>query len=146
TPGTSVESLKKEAKARLKDLRARDPRSTTTLRDVQHTIAQEYGCDGWATLVDRIDAARTGAGAHVDPLFALMEAAGTGNLARAPEILDAHPDVVNGFATFPGHDGRRTPLHFAVAHEPIVKLLLERGADPNIRDDGDNAYPLHFAC
>ena len=27
-----------------------------------------------------------------------------------------------------------------------MRTLLERGADPNIRDDGDNAFPIHFAA
>jgi ankyrin repeat protein len=40
----------------------------------------------------------------------------------------------------------RTALHFGVGHEPVVRLLLERGADPNVRDEGDNAIPLHFAA
>lgn len=38
-----------------------------------------------------------------------------------------------------------TGLHLAVAHLDAVRLLLEHGADPNARDAGDNAYPLHFA-
>jgi ankyrin repeat protein len=46
----------------------------------------------------------------------------------------------------PGHTGLRTALHFGVAHEPVVRLLLERGADPNVRDEGDDAFPLHFAA
>src|SRR5207247_379195 len=31
-------------------------------------------------------------------------------------------------------------------HEAIVRTLLDRGADPNIRDEGDAAYPIHFAA
>jgi ankyrin repeat protein len=27
-----------------------------------------------------------------------------------------------------------------------VKTLLDRGADPNVRDEGDDAYPIHFAA
>ena len=27
-----------------------------------------------------------------------------------------------------------------------MRALLERGADPNIRDEGDHAYPIHFAA
>lgn len=48
----------------------------------------------------------------------------------------------------PGHTGERTALHHAVGgrHEDAVRLLLERGADPDVRDEGDDATPLHFAA
>ena len=62
------------------------------------------------------------------------------------QILDAHPDIVSERGALPGHTGLRTALHFAVAHERVVRALLDRGADPNVRDDGDNAFPLHFAA
>lgn len=39
-----------------------------------------------------------------------------------------------------------TCLHLAVRHPDAVRLLIERGADPNARDAGDNASPLHFAA
>ena len=39
-----------------------------------------------------------------------------------------------------------TGLHQAVRHPDAVRLLLQYGADPNARDDGDNALPLHFAA
>ena len=75
----------------------------------------------------------------------LLEAASRGDGARVAALLDRYPDIVNERAVIPGHTGMRTALHHAVAHEPVVRLLLERGADPNIRDEGDNAMPLHFA-
>ncbi len=62
------------------------------------------------------------------------------------EVLDAQPDIINERGTLKGHTGLRTALHFGVHHESVVKLLLDRGADPNIRDEGDNAFPLHFAA
>jgi ankyrin repeat protein len=42
----------------------------------------------------------------------------------------------------------RTALHQAVfgKQEAAARLLLERAADPNIRCEGDNATPLHFAA
>ena len=41
-----------------------------------------------------------------------------------------------------------TALHKAAdgGHLPVVELLLNRGADPDIRDEGDNATALHFAA
>jgi ankyrin repeat protein len=33
-----------------------------------------------------------------------------------------------------------------VHYQPVVRELLVRGADPNIRDEGDNAFPIHFAA
>ena len=43
-------------------------------------------------------------------------------------------------------EGDATGLHVAVQHPDAVRLLLEYGADPNVRDVGDNALPLHFAA
>ena len=39
-----------------------------------------------------------------------------------------------------------TGLHAAVNHPEAVRLLLQHGANPNARDEGDNALPLHFAA
>ena len=79
---------------------------------------------------------------------ALLAAADRGDAAAAADLLDAHPDIVNERAILPGHTGKRTALHFAMnsMSEAVVDLLLGRGADPNVRDEGDNAMPLHFAA
>lgn len=82
------------------------------------------------------------------PLHDLMSTACEGDLAGVQAVLDVHPELVNVRAPLPGHTGHRTALHFAInsSNEDIVALLLARGANPNIRDDGDNAFPLHFAA
>ena len=80
------------------------------------------------------------------PLTALLAAADQGDAAAVDAILDTHPSVIDERGLLTGHTGLRTALHFGVSHEAVVKTLLGRGADPNIRDEGDNAFPIHFAA
>ena len=161
TSASTLENLKREAKRWLKLLRGGDsaararferahpsPPLEPGLRDVQLALAREYGLVGWAELkrdVMRIEARRTG-GADGERIRDLFESAGRGDVDRVRDILDAHPELAGICASVPGHDGARTALHFAVAHPEVTRLLLERGADPNIRDEGDDAMPLHFAA
>jgi hypothetical protein len=56
-------------------------------------------------------------------------------------LLTADP----GLARERTPDGNTTGLHLAVPHVEAVRLLLQHGADPNTRDVGDNATPLHGA-
>jgi ankyrin repeat protein len=74
----------------------------------------------------------------------LQDAAGRGDLARLAVLLAADPTLVDETAG----PGVSTALHHAVfgKSEAGVRFLLEHGADPNIRCEGDNAYPLHFAA
>ena len=142
----TLETLKKEAKRRLRALRETDPRAT--LRAVQLALAREYGFDGWNALkarVAEIEAAR-GASPGEAALQTLLRAAAEGDAAAVARVLDAHPDIINRRGVLDGNSGLRTALHFGVGHEPVVRVLLARGADPNIRDEGDNAFPLHFAA
>jgi ankyrin repeat protein len=162
TSATTLDQLKREAKQWLKALRTGDPEARARLRrahptapaeaglrHVQHAIAREFGVASWARLKAAVPAAPAEAsatGAPETPLQAILAAAGVGDVGRLAPLLDAHPGLVSARGTLRGHTGHRSPLHFGVAHEAVVRLLLERGADPNVRDDGDNACPLHFAA
>ncbi|HZI40970.1 MAG TPA: ankyrin repeat domain-containing protein [Gemmatimonadaceae bacterium] len=161
TPRSSLESLKREAKRWLKALRENDPAarvrlaravsepsSDPTLRDVQQALAREYGFAGWPALRDAVVRSTGAPRTRDDAIEALLSAANRGDAARVALVLDEYPDIINERATLRGHTGKRTALHFAMnpMSEAVVETLLARGADPNIRDDGDNAMPIHFAA
>ena len=157
---SSLDNLRKAAKRWLKDLRAGDAAAIArlqrvypiawaapVLRDVQHALALERGFESWAALKRKITADDlTRAAAPEAVHHALLEAASQGDLARVTETLDRYPEIVSRRGQLEGHDGLRTALHFGIKHEAVVRVLLERGADPNVRDQGDNAMPLHFAA
>ena len=73
-------------------------------------------------------------GAYVD----ICTAAHAGDLNRVRELLDEDrslANIVSDYVTY--YLGSGTPLNNAAArgHIEIVKLLLERGADPNLREE-----------
>jgi ankyrin repeat protein len=164
-PRPSLEQLKKQAKFLLKEFQAASPDAMNrireqhprwrnsseapianarfTLADAQLVIAKEYGFETWSKLKAHVIVQ------NVAPLYeatvrSIREAAGQGDLKRLNTLLEAHPELIDE----PGGPGVRTALHQAVfgVQADAVKLLLERGADPNVRCEGDNAYPLHFAA
>jgi ankyrin repeat protein/catechol 2,3-dioxygenase-like lactoylglutathione lyase family enzyme len=129
----SLEFLKKRAKERLAELRRTDPR--TKLAAAQLEIAREYGFTSWRALKTEIDARRA------PELTRFFEACAAGEVATLRALLASEP----GLARERTPDGGTTGLHLAIPHLAAVRLLLEHGADPNARDVGDNATPLHGA-
>jgi ankyrin repeat protein len=74
-------------------------------------------------------------GADVD----ICTAAGIGDLDRVRELLDQDPSLANRVSEYVTYyQGSGAPLKNAAArgHLEIVKLLLERGADPNLPEEG----------
>ena len=76
---------------------------------------------------------------------AIHGAAADGRVEDLRRLLEAHPELLDARSVdFHG----QTALHKAARanHRDCVRLLLERGADVDVRDYGDNAYALHFAA
>jgi ankyrin repeat protein/catechol 2,3-dioxygenase-like lactoylglutathione lyase family enzyme len=129
----SLAYLKKRSKERLVELRERDARAK--LADAQLAIARDYGFSSWRALKAEIDRRRA------PTLASFFSACRAGDLETLGDLLATEPGLVRE-RTAEGSTG----LHLAVEHVGAVRLLLEHGADPNARDAGDNASPLHFAA
>jgi ankyrin repeat protein len=106
---SSIDNLKKEAKRRLKALRAQQPALSAmpTLRDVQHALAREHGHESWTAMIQSIERERqTGAEPPADLIAAFLEFAcwdhhvhGKGDHRRADlaaqRLLAQHPKIAH---------------------------------------------------
>jgi ankyrin repeat protein len=129
----SCEFLKKLAKERLAVLRATNP--TAKLAAAQLGIAREYGFSSWRALKMEIDRRRA---PHI---AGFIRACTAGDVETLADLLTKEPGLARERVS-----SGSTGLHLAVRHPDAVGLLLHYGADPNIRNDGDNASPLHLAA
>lgn len=110
-------------------------------------ILVRYGADPnirskwWAGGFSALDHAK---GKTVDLLlelgakFDVWSAAGQGRVDILRELLDEDPESVNA----PGGDGER-PIHFA-ANAEVAKLLIERGADLEVKDIDHEGSPIQY--
>lgn len=107
-----------------------------------HLFNGDYHYRGWrdvpkdvTTSPDEVLSHLIERGAYVDICIAAL----VGNASRVAELLDDDPALANSVSAYSTYyAGSGTPLNNAVSggHIDVVKLLLERGADPNLREEG----------
>ncbi len=130
----NLEWLRKQAKQHLDELRKTNP--DAQLADAQFDIAKQNGFSSWRALKAHIDSQT------VDGR--LFDAAKQGDVATLTALLDRHPDKL----LIRDEPYEWTLLHAAAGEGQLaaVDLLLRRGIDPNVREKGDNTYPMHWAA
>jgi len=135
----SLEYLKKLAKDRLHQMRRTDPRAQ--LAAALLAVARDHGFASWRALKAEVERRQA------DAVARFFEACRQGDAAAVRALLDRDPSLVRAEAPAAHHRGW-TPLHEAArrGQPEIARLLLERGADPNAREEGDNTSPLHWAA
>jgi hypothetical protein len=136
----NLEHLKNEAKQRLKTMQAQSPE--TRLSAAQILVARSYGFPSWRKLKSYVDALHDYGQQLVDAIHA-------GDLETIRKVLDSHPELVN--ASTDVHPRMRPSetltirlIHLAIAEAKVdvLRLLIERGADLNLRNR-DGRLPLH---
>ena len=77
-----------------------------------------------------------------------LEACSRGDVETVRGLLGTNPALVHFKTDDWSHEKGGPGLHAAASrgHLAVVRLLLASGADPNLRDAGDNASALHFAA
>ena len=107
-----------------------------------HLTNGDYHYRGWRDVPTDVTATPRDIFDHLVSRGATIDlgmAAATGNIARVQELIDADPTLVNRVSDDNSYYiGSGTALKNAAArgHLEIVKLLLERGADPNLPEEG----------
>src|SRR5688572_27687220 len=143
----NLEWLKKTAKQRLIELRARDPGSK--LADAQRAVARDHGFSSWRDLKTHCTGLRASGIPDDETAGQFLRDVRAGNLAAARATLAAFPAIVNAKAPHPHWGGRPQPLHMAIEgkQRELFDLLLAAGADVRGDNGGYSHWsPLMLAC
>ena len=148
-PRPDLDQLKRQAKELLDAYRAGDPaaiadvqahlhRTDATafaLHDAQLVLARAYGFDSWPKLKAHVDGT-TGRRAMIKPVelesqdqrgtWDIIVAASAGDAATVERMLEQEPHLARAEYWY------APAVHFAArdGHADVVRLLLDRGADP----------------
>jgi ankyrin repeat protein len=81
----------------------------------------------------------------VEAISGILDAAWRGEVDLLRARLDAHPELIDALGT---GFVKQSALHRAAckSRHACLRLLIDRGADVDVRDFPDNAYPLHVAA
>ena len=136
----NLEHLRNEAKKHLCALR--EERPDALLTEAQLEVARSYGFSSWRALKIYVDALHS---LHAQILQAVRE----GDIATTRRILDRYPELANATTDVeervrPSDALAMRLIHLAVAEDSaeVVQVLIERGADLNVRNH-DGRLPLH---
>ena len=130
----NLDWLRKQSKRRLNELRAANPGAQ--LSEAQLDVARRYGFSSWRALKSQVDSLTIDG-----QLFA---AARSGDVDAVRTLLDRHPAKLQARAK--PYDWSLLHLAAHNGHLAVVDLLLARGLDVNVRETGDNTYPMHWAA
>ena len=174
TPKTRLDTLRKDAKRWLKDLRAGDKAAIArfresgadssakpTLRDVQHALALDYGCESWIALKAALADLALDRQSYAERIDQVLRHGWDGNPVLARRMLKRYPAIARDSLFTAAACGDVAEIERRLARDPgaatttggpkdwsalayvaysrlddvnglaIARLLLAAGADPN---------------
>jgi ankyrin repeat protein len=185
TPRTNLDTLRKDAKRWLKALRAGDAEARSRLlaawpkappepglRDAQHALALDYGCESWAALKAAIGDLAADGKSHKGRVDQVLGHGWGGDLVAARRILARYPDIAKDSLFAAAACGDLAEVERRLARDPrgakrmggprdwtalayvtygridtvnavaITRALLDAGADPNFQFDDGWGSPF----
>jgi len=185
TPRTNLETLRKDAKRWLKAVRAGDDEARARLleawpkappepglRDVQHALALDHGCESWAALKAAIGDLAADGKSHKSRVELVLGHGWGGDLGAARRVLGRYPGIAKDSLFAAATCGDLAEVARRLARDPrgakrtggprdwtalayvtygrldavnavaIARALLDAGADPNFQFDDGWGSPF----